>query len=436
MVTLENKIVFVFNRILINFFKEIKREKYFKIAIKKNYKVIDKKSDKHIKYFSKKMFNNIEFLCNPELDLNELQNNEDLRETNIFKNINIGKLFNHYKDVQDRKIIVSYILTLSLLTILYNDCIMIKQNKLFETVSDDKEEILDDDDDDDDDNEADENEDDNNEEDDKNEEGDNKEEDNDTESDSEMDAEEVLDMILTKSLKILNSIDNNDDVENDLNDIMDDDVKILLLHIKNLKVDVTNDVNIDNNDSIDELLGNSKIGKLAKEISSQIDLESLNINTENPEELLSNPANLFTGESGNLIGNLVQQVGSSITEKMNSGELKQEDLVKDAFSLMNKMQNSKTDNPIIDDMVKNMMNMHESENTNNVDMNGGMDINSMMQQMMSGMGGMNPDMMQQMMNNMGGSQAVNQNNPNSREGKQKERLRKKLAEKKLAQEKD
>ena len=46
-----------------------------------------------------------------------------------------------------------------------------------------------------------------------------------------------------------------------------------------------------------------------------------------------------------------------------------------------------------------------------------------------GMGGMNPEMIQQMMNNMGGSQAVNQNNPNSREGKQKERLRKKLAEK-------
>ena len=55
---------------------------------------------------------------------------------------------------------------------------------------------------------------------------------------------------------------------------------------------------------------------------------------------------------------------------------------------------------------------------------GGMDINNMMKNMMG-----NQDMMQQMMNNMGGTQAVNQNNPNSREGKAKERLRKKLAEK-------
>ena len=48
----------------------------------------------------------------------------------------------------------------------------------------------------------------------------------------------------------------------------------------------------------------------------------------------------------------------------------------------------------------------------------------MMQQMMNG------DMMQQMMNSMGGTQALNQNNPNSREGKAKQRLRKKLEKKK------
>jgi hypothetical protein len=61
---------------------------------------------------------------------------------------------------------------------------------------------------------------------------------------------------------------------------------------------------------------------------------------------------------------------------------------------------------------------------------GGGGNNDMMQQMMSGMGGGgNNDMMQQMMNSMGGTQAVNQMNPNSREGKAKARLKKKLAEK-------
>tara|TARA_B100000674_G_C37526317_1_gene771731 strand:- start:170 stop:718 length:549 start_codon:yes stop_codon:yes gene_type:complete len=179
------------------------------------------------------------------------------------------------------------------------------------------------------------------------------------------------------------------------------------------------------------MLEDSKIGQLAKEISSQIDFESLNLNTDNPEELL-NPANLFGGNSGNLLGNLVQQVGSSITEKMNSGELKQEDLVKDAFSLMNNMQNNSSDNPILNDMMKNMMNNRQPPPSNTeIPEQGEMDINAMMQQMMSSMSGNsgNMDMMQQMMNGMGGTKALNQNNPESRESKTRERLRKKLAEK-------
>ena len=69
-----------------------------------------------------------------------------------------------------------------------------------------------------------------------------------------------------------------------------------------------------------------------------------------------------------------------------------------------KKDNQNTDN--MEDMMKEMMN------------------GDMMQQMMNG------DMMQQMMNSMGGTQALNQNNPNSREGKAKERLRKKLEKKK------
>ena len=424
MLQVQENIVFVFNRILINFFKEIKKDSYFKIAIKKNYKVIDKKNHKYVKYYSKKMFDNIQFLCDPELNVSLLEGNENFTRVNIFKNINIGRLFKSYKD--DKNVILSYILTLSLLTVLYEDSRMIYEKKIYEMKnkenildhdegeSDDvnAEPILDGDDDDGDDDDDD-------------------DDDDDSDSDDEISDEDVLNEILTKSLKILSSLDNNIDIDNELNEIMDDDVRIILTHLKDLKVDVTNKESLDNS-NLDNLLGNSKIGKLAKEISDNIDLESLNINTDNPEEML-NPANLFSGENGNLIGNLVQQVGSSITEKMSSGELNQEDLVKDAFSLMNKMQNTGTDNPIIDNMVKNMMNTHqqgESQN-NGSESSGGMDMGAMMQQMMANMGGgLDQNMMQQMMNNMGGTQAMNQNNPNSREGKTKERLRNKLAEKK------
>ena len=55
-----------------------------------------------------------------------------------------------------------------------------------------------------------------------------------------MSDEAILHSILTKSIKILSSINNNVNVENDLNEIMDDDVRILLSHINELKVNVTN----------------------------------------------------------------------------------------------------------------------------------------------------------------------------------------------------
>ena len=47
----QNKIVYVFNRFLIDFFKEIKKDGYFKIAIKKHYKIIAKKSEAFFNYF-------------------------------------------------------------------------------------------------------------------------------------------------------------------------------------------------------------------------------------------------------------------------------------------------------------------------------------------------------------------------------------------------
>ena len=422
----QESIVYVFNKILINFFKEIKKEQYFKLAIKKNYKVIDKKSHKYIKYFSKKMFDNIQILCEPDLDLKILEQNEEFTNTNIFKNINIGRLLKNYDNDNDKKTILSYIITLSVFNVLYEDSRIIYEKMLHESKN--KEDILNEDDDEDDNDEKDEEKVLDDDDDDEDDEDDN--EDDDSESEDDMSEEAILHSILTKSIKILSSINNNVNVENDLNEIMDDDVRILLSHINELKVNVTNNEDLDNT-NIDNLLGNSKIGQLAKEISNNIDLEQLNINTENPEEML-NPANLFNGENGNLIGNLVQQVGSSITERMNSGELKQEDLLKDAFSLMNKMQNSSSDNPIIDNMVKNMMNTHNAQGgmpNMGDNMGENMDMNSMMQQMMSGMGGMDQNSMQQMMNSMGGTQGLNQNNPNSREGKAKERLRKKLAEK-------
>ena len=438
----QNKIVFIFNKFLINFLKEIKKENYFKIAIKKNYRVIDKNSDKYIKTFTKKFDKFNELLCTESLELNNLLDNEEFTNLNILKSINIGRLFNVFKTDEDHNTVLSYILTLKLLSMFYSETIRIHE-KLTKFVNS-NEKILDDDDDVVDEQETGNNED-NDEDggDDDDDEGDNDDNDDNDDSDDSDDSDEEDDVNISEEdelnnllMKSLNIINNN--TSDELSEILDDDIRNLLQNIKNIKINIVDDEN--NNGNIDDLIGDSKIGQLAKEISSQIDVDSLNLDINNPSELL-NPANLFGGENGNVLGDLVQQVGSSITEKMNTGELKQEDLVKDAFSLMNKMQNNSSGNPILDNMMGNMMGNQGGTS------GGGLDINELMKNMMGNQGGaggggggldindmmknmnMNPDMMQQMMNSMGGTQAVNQNNPNSREGKAKERLRKKLAEK-------
>lgn len=431
----QNKIVYIFNKFLINFLKEIKKENYFKVAIKKHYKVIDKNSNKYIKTLTRKLQNFTGLLCTENLELSNLLDNEDFTNLNILRNINIGRLFKVFKSEEDSNTVLSYILTLHLLSMFYLESIKIHE-KLMNFVNN-TETILDEDDKEDnnikdkenengEDEDDDEGDDEGDEEDDEDDEGDNDEE------DVDVNEEEELDSLLMKALNII-----NDNSNNELNEVIDDDIRNLLYNIRNLKTNITTED--DENSNLDELIGDSKIGQLAKEISSQIDVDSLNLDINNPSELL-NPANLFGGDNGNILGNLVQQVGSSITEKMNSGELNQQDLVKDAFSLMNKMQSNSSGNPILDNMMGNMMGNQ-----------GGMDINEMMKNMMGGQGNdptdsndnnddinindmmknmnMNQDMMQQMMNSMGGTQAVNQNNPNSREGKAKERLRKKLEKK-------
>ena len=113
---IEQKTTFIFNRILIDFFKEIKRDNYFKVAIKKHYKVIDKRSPKYIKLFIKKTTENKFDKLFLDSDFNvhnlNLKENAELLDVNILKNIKINRLIRTFSD--DKENIMSYLLMLYL----------------------------------------------------------------------------------------------------------------------------------------------------------------------------------------------------------------------------------------------------------------------------------------------------------------------------------
>jgi hypothetical protein len=93
--------------------------------------------------------------------------------------------------------------------------------------------------------------------------------------------------------------------------------------------------------SFEEMLGNTSIGSLAKEIASSINID--NIALEKPEDL-------FKGDNSKIIGDIVSKVTSNISSKMSDGSLNQEKLMSEAMSLMGNMNN----NPMMQNLMKMM----------------------------------------------------------------------------------
>jgi hypothetical protein len=299
------KTSFAFNRICINFLKEIKsRDIGLKKKIKKNYKVYDKSSQDHIIYFWNKMNPVHETLQKDDIqpeDLSDyveqqLLNNSEFCEIYFLRGIQIGKLFNIFSN--EKEVILSYIMTLYLFGYLYNDINEENYNE--------------------------------------------------------------IDSLLQTTLKVIHSIDSEfNNITGLLDNILDDTIKHILLMIKSLKihmVDNEQEKNEANNnpdlDSYADLIDNSKIGSIAKDICSS--LKDINIDpNSSPEELMSS---IFSG-SNNMIGNLIEQVGSTLTNKINNGEINQEELIGDAFKLIGKLNNdgNSGENNFMGDLFKNVM---------------------------------------------------------------------------------
>ena len=165
------------------------------------------------------------------------------------------------------------------------------------------------------------------------------------------DEQEVLFNLYINAIK---SVQN--DEEPNLDGIYDKRILRLIENIKVAKVKKHNhdEDDDDASDATASILANSKIGSLAQEISKDIDLGSLNI--EKPEDVF----NLAGGSGGgaNALGDIIGKVSSKIHEKINTGEIKHEELMSEALgmlSMLNKSGNNPfVNNPMMQEVMKAM----------------------------------------------------------------------------------
>lgn len=155
-----------------------------------------------------------------------------------------------------------------------------------------------------------------------------------------------------------------DNLVDDVDDILDDDIKTLLLKITPR---MSKDASTSASDASDkkaegfdfgsifgESAKNSKIANLAKEISEEIDVSSIKI--EKPEDIMKM---MDFSSSNNVMGDIIKKVSSKITDKIQSGDLNQQDLLSEAMGMMSMMGGGggKGGNPFggLGDMLNNPM---------------------------------------------------------------------------------
>lgn len=155
---------------------------------------------------------------------------------------------------------------------------------------------------------------------------------------------ENKDVVLEQSVTLLSHIQKGalDAYESERDDVIDDDLTKILDCIKEYgcttRVKAETATATESNNAFPDPMGffeklnNSKIADIAKEISQDIDVSSLK--ADSPDEVLKN---LFSSNSdgGNVLGNIIQKVSTTLNDKISNGELRHEDLLGEAMSMMN-----------------------------------------------------------------------------------------------------
>lgn len=172
---------------------------------------------------------------------------------------------------------------------------------------------------------------------------------------------ENSELLFTNVLTIISKIQSGSDCEELFDNILDDDISYLLNKIVDNKETESVQQNDTQNDTPPPLLpdfmndSSSVICNLAKEISNEIDIS--NIKTDSTEDILKL---LDFNSSNNIVGNIIQKVSSKIHDKINNGQLNQQDLFGEAMNMMSKLNMGGEgfadilNNPMMANMMKNM----------------------------------------------------------------------------------
>jgi hypothetical protein len=296
MSTLSTKIEYVFNKIALSFIKEIKdKDVSIKTKISEHYKpLFDTSSDEHINFFMTHIKDS-ECFMKSSFENNIIEN-DNILESMIFKDITVSNILDVVDD-NEKNVVKCYLYDLYMLSYLY------KMNN---------------------------------------------------EKDGSVTTE-----LLNKAVRF---VDNKQNfvLEDELDNVFDDELRIIFQNIYETKKDMNRSLVTVNpeimNDMGDfsnvfEFLNNSKIGSLAKEISQDIDISHLHL--EKPEDLL-NMDSVFSGDNP-VLGDIIGKVSSRISSKIECGDLKQDELMQEALSMMSKLNGV---NPMMDEMMKSAMNQH------------------------------------------------------------------------------
>lgn len=318
---LASKILFTFNTFYSSFLREVKSsDDSIKSKIKAHYKVILKGSAEYIEFFWGDFSKHASEITDT---------NENVLEAHVFKEVKLGDIVAKVSD-ENKVLVWNYVYILSALAMVYNS--IEKTEKTEKKVTGEASDAV--------------------------------SEDDVPELTPLDDASNEDEAVFSKTMKIFDMAQKGMDISSELNDILDDDLRCVLSRVKSVARETPSAGATGSETSGDDVMNmfasfeNSKICNLAKEISNEIDVSKLKI--DSPQDVMKL---LDFSNNNNVLGNIIGKVSSKMQEKISTGEIKHEDLLGEAMSMLNVINKSGAgsgmaanlfNNPMMADMMKHM----------------------------------------------------------------------------------